>query len=209
VPTDANSERAWKESIIKMYRQQMKELEDQLNCDDESYAEKLSTSERKSLCKEAIQQLRNQVNDILAKCWIEDNLVDDVVFEFTTLDGRSKFGDSKLLYSTPIFNESLLLTALSQVLVKPSNTFQQMLSSLREVCADEHSFWSRCSENDGAVADVKIVFSYAGNAFDQLNQLAWIERTDPEETQWGDCHLLLMLFSHDWMFKISNNFNDL
>lgn len=36
-------------------------------------------------------------------------------------------------------------------------------------------FWARCSEYDGAMADIKIGSTSDGNAYDQLGQIAWIE----------------------------------
>jgi hypothetical protein len=209
VPMPANSERAWKENMIAMYQQQLQDLESQLGDDEESYAEKLGSQERKSLCQDGINSIRKQVQNLTAKSWIYDNLVDDVEFKFTTLDGDSVFGARKTLYSTPILNESFLLTALSNVMVKPPFAFQQLILAIRQTCQDTRCFWARCSENDGAFADVKVISDFTESAFDQLDQLAWIEHTTGSDTQWGACHLLLMPADYSWMLKITNDFRNL
>ena len=209
VPTNSNSERAWKESMISMYKQQVLELEENLDSGEESYTENLSTSERKSLCKDAIKRIKNQVQDITIKTWIEDNLVENVFFEFLTADGKSKLGNYRDLYVTPILKESFLLSALSGVFVRPRFTFQQILSAIKDTFGDSQCFWAKCSEIDGAVANVKVDTIFEGSAFDQIDQIAWIERTEGQEVQWGNCYLLLMPFDYKWMLKISNNFQEL
>ena len=210
VPTHDNSERSWKENMIAMYKNELKKLEDMLDDDEESYTEMLGTKERKSLCKNALKAITSQVQDITAREWINDNLVqDDCCFEFMNVKGKSKFGDIQVIYNSPIIKESFLLSALSNVLVKPSYSFQQILSSIREVSNQKQYFWAHCSEVDGVHASIKIQSFSSSTAFDQLEQLAWLEHTTGEEVQWGDCHLLLLPSDYKWMLKITNNFKDL
>ena len=210
VPTNNNSERSWKESMIAMYKTELDKLENTLNDDDESYAEILGTNERKSLCKDALKAITSQVQDITAKEWIYDNIVvDDCCFEFMNIKGNSKFGNIQVIYESPIIKESFLLSALSNVLVKPSYSFQQILSSIREVSNQTKCFWAHCSEIDGVHASIEIQSSSYGNAFAQIEQLAWLEHTTGGDVQWGDCHLLLLPNDYKWMLKITNNFKEL
>lgn len=209
-PTNENSERSWKESMISMYKNELDKLENMLDDGEESYTEMLGTNERKSLCKDALKAITSQVQDITAKEWINDNIVeDDCYFEFMDIKGNSKFGDIQVIYNSPIIKESFLLSALSNVLVKPSYSFQQILSSIREVSNQTQCFWAHCSEIDGVHASIEIQSSSFGTAFDQIEQLAWLEHTTGDEVQWGDCHLLLLPIDYKWMLKITNNFKEL
>lgn len=213
-PRDSNSERAWRESMIEFSRRHILELEEQIKELDagkhvESYAEKLGPGELKALCSDALLQIRKQVRDIAIKSWIAENIVEDTTFEFFTQDGKSKFGEFLTLYSTPIFQESFLLSALSNLLARPAHTFQELLATIREVSAAKDCAWAKCSEIDGATVDIRVESSTEGLAFEKLANLSWIERTTNSDTQGGICHLLLMPFPHDWLLKITNDFNTL
>lgn len=209
VPTESNSERAWKTQMIAMQRQHIAELEATLEGGNESYAEMLSSNERKKLCKQALVSIRSQIQSVSAKMWVQENLVDDVEFNFKKSDGTSIFGASRVLYSTIILQESFLLTALSGALAKPKFHFSEILNAVRDANETTDCFWARCSEIDGAIAHVEIALPREDSAFDQHDQLVWIEHTTGQEVQWGDCYLLLIPYTHLWMLKISNNFRNL
>lgn len=102
-----------------------------------------------------------------------------------------------------IEGESFLLPALNGTFKPLPFLYSELLSTLTETSGDELAAWAMCSEPDNAFALVDNVWSL-GNVYEEARQ---IEQTRGDSVQWGNCYLLLLPKSKNWMLVNYYRFN--
>jgi hypothetical protein len=205
VPTEDNSERAWKESMRNMYLQEIANLDQMLEDDEPSYVEKLTEEDQKSLCKEAIEFIPKAALERSTIEWIQGNLILNEEFVFNEDNGNPRFEVVEQLYTAGLKRMSFIMTAFSGDLPKLKFKYFDLIETLKRK-TEANTIWVRCSEPDGLTAvDGTPWYS---NPADEIENLTWLEYTDPQETQWGVCHLLFMPSHREWLLLHSNDFNN-
>ena len=207
VPTADNSDRAWKENMLSMYRNEIARLESLLEHNEPSYSETLSDQKLIEHCKEALERLPVEILDRTTKAWLEENIVNDVFFEFLDSKDISKFGYHEVIYQTPIEHESFLLSALNGKLRQCHISYPNLLQTLEDLSDSQRATWVQCSEPDGAIAAIEISSSFT-DAYKDFDQFNWIEQTSGDSVQWGTCYLILLPEDKSWMLANINTFRE-
>ncbi|WP_139174838.1 hypothetical protein [Lysobacter enzymogenes] len=161
-----------------------------------------------SLCEQALDRLPRELLDRTTRLWITNHLIDSDGFNFTGPGGASHFGDMRQLYSTPIKRESFLLSALDGAIKPAPFNYENLLAALRTVAEGELATWALCTEPDNAFAYIDSLWSL-GNAFQELEQLAKLEQLNARHVQGGQCYLLLIPASRNWLLVNSYDFSEL
>jgi len=174
---------------------------------------KLDDSLRKKMCRNALFEINQQVKQITVHNWIKENfVVNDRRFDFFLGKGKSKLGGSLVLYRTPIFKKSFLLSALNSTIIKPSFSIEKLFKTLKKVSGNHECFWVQCHDCDGVVAIIRVVSSWYAKDMDpytDLEQLAWFEEDLYGQHQGnGDYNLLLLSSDYRWMLKVSYSFEE-
>ncbi len=203
VATDDNSERAWKEDMRNMYLREIENLDRLLEKDEPSYAENLTEEQQKELCNEAIDFIPKAALDRSSKKWIESSLIEDEEFSFFDESGKSKLGNSEVLYQAKLVRKSFIMTAFSGGLAKLEYDYALLIETLKKHTGGD-TVWVRCSEPDG-FRSIDGTPWYTDPA-DEIENLNWLEYTDPETTQWGPCYLLFMPENRKWLLVHANDF---
>lgn len=203
VPTEDNNERAWKENMRNMYLREIERLDRLLEENEPSYAEKLTEHQQKELCKEAIDVIPKAALGRSSKVWIESNLIEDEEFTFVDENGKSKLGSSEVLYQATLVRKSFIMTAFSGGLTKLEYDYALLVKTLK-IHADGDTVWVRCSESDGFTS-IDSAPRYI-DPDDEVENINWLEYTDPQTNQWGPCYLLFMPGNRKWLLVHSNNF---
>jgi len=203
VPTEDNSERAWKEDMRDMYLREIKNLDELVEKDEPSYAEKLSEEQQKALCQEAIQSIPKVALERSSIEWVKNNLIKDDEFVFIDEENNSRFDSYDVLYKACLVRKSFIMTAFSGGLPKLDYDYTLLINSLKKK-VDGNTVWIRCSESDGLTA-VDGTTWYTDPA-EEIENLNWLEYTDPQMIQWGVCHLLFIPSNREWMLVHSNDF---
>ena len=203
VPTEENSDRAWKENMRSMYLNEISELDKLLEDDEPSYSEMLTEEKQKELCQEAIMAIPRFARERTVASWVKKNLIEDEEFVFMQKEGISKFGSVLPIYDAALRQKSILMTALFGGLGKLEFNYYDLIKELRSISKCE-CIWVLCSEPDG-FSTVNIAPWYADQE-NEIENFNWLEYSDPESTQGGPCYLLFMPEDTSWMLLHENNF---
>lgn len=209
VPSDKNSEKAWKLNFIKLYEVEIQRIKAEIKKPEKSYAEKLSEVELKSLCPQAISAIKRQMLDVNTKKWIQENIVNDVNFEFFDVNGRSKLGNSLILYKTSIVKESLLFSALDNSIQTSSISLVETLKALKESLGTQSAVWSKCTSPDASHASIDIS-SWSDDPLSEIERFLWLERESSQSVQsCGVLDLILLPEDRSWMLRGCNTFEEI
>lgn len=206
ISTEDNSEQAWKENMREMYLREIENLDNLLEEDEPSYSEKLTEQQQKELCQKAIKYIPVAALERSSKKWVENNLIEDEEFVFFDSQGKSKFENHKVLYEAKLVQKSFIMTAFCGGLSKLDFKYSELIDVLKESDESESTIWVRCSEPDG-FASVASTPWYT-NTSEEIENINWLEYTDPETTQWGACHLIFMPSNKEWVLVHTNDFNN-
>jgi hypothetical protein len=205
-PSESNDDKAWKEDMREMYLSELAKLDVLLDDNEPSYSETISVEKQKELCKEVLERLPIELLDRDTKLWVENTLLEDGGFVFFDDKNCSKLGGHKVLYVTPLENESFLITSLNGNMPKLEFEYRGLLKQLKKHGKSEHATWVRCSEPDGfSSIEVSQFFT---DPYEDVENLHWIEHTNSESTQGGVCHLILVAEDRSWMLLHTNKFNE-
>jgi hypothetical protein len=138
--------------------------------------------------------------------WIRENLIDDGKFVFRIGSG-SPFGERLELYSTPLVEQSVLISAMAGVISPAPFRVSELLAVLKDLAAGETAAWIWCSENSASkVARVLQAEHFDDkiwpfdDAYVQSRMLSRFEQLDPLRMQAGESYLqFLMSGSRRWM----------
>ena len=102
---------------------------------------------------------------------------------------------------------------LSNNIKAPDFLFPEILKALKKTAHNQKCFWVKCAEVDGAIATIDVISAYNGeqkpSEYDKPEYISYFEYTTWEETQSGDCHLLLISSDFDWLLKLTYDFKKL
>jgi len=206
VPSKNNAEKAWQNNMREMYLQELSNLDALLAQDEPSYSEKLSKQQRIDLCRDALKYIPIASSDREAKEWIEENLISDDDFDFGGVIKKSQMTHYTSLYKTQIVHESFLMSALNGLIAPLNIKYDELISFLCNQLATSRAAWVRCSDCDGFIKiEGASLYSETSNNPDRIN---WIECTKSQDTQGGDCHLILLDGKREWMLVHSNDFSN-
>jgi len=222
VDTISKSKMQYKENEIGNLKLELEELQSTKFEQLKKYypLQKLDDNLRKKMCKNALFEINQQVKYSTVHNWINENfVVNDREFNFFWGKGKSKLGNSIVLYRIPIFKSSFLLSALNSTIIKPEFSIEKLLQTLKKVSSGQECFWVRCHDCDGVVAIIRVVNSWYAkdmestwnviDPFTDLEQLAWFEENLNNQHQAnGDYNLLLLSSDYRWMLKVSYNFKE-
>lgn len=222
VGTLSKSKMMYKEDEISNLKYQLEELQSTNFEKLKKYypLSKLTDKLRKKMCKNALFEINQQVKHVSVHNWVKESFVaNDREFEFFDDNGESKLGSSSVLYRTPITKNSFLLSALSNTIIKPRFSIDELFNALEKVSKSQECFWVRCYDCDGVVANIEVVNSlYAKDIESTLNvvtpyidqeQLAWFEENlNGQHQANGDYNLLLLSSDFSWMLKLSYSFSE-
>lgn len=206
IPTEDNSEQAWKENMREMYLREIENLDNLLEEDEQSYSEQLSEQQQKELCQRAIKYIPIAALDRSSKKWIENNLIENEEFVFFDGQGKSKFESHKVLYEAKLVQKSFIMTAFCGGLPQLDFKYSELIDVLKDNDISVSTVWARCSEPDGFALVASA--PWYTNTSDEIENLNWLEYTDPQTTQWGVCHLVFMPSNKEWMLVHTNDFNN-
>lgn len=222
VETISKSKMIYKEDEIANLKFQLEELEStEFKKLKEYYPiEKLDDSLRKKMCRNALFEINQQVKHVAVHNWVKENfVVKNREFNFFENNGKSKLGSSIVLYRTPIFKKSFLLSALNSSIIKPSFSIEKLLGILKKISGVHECFWIQCHDCDGVIAIIRVVSHWHAkdmestwnviNPYTDLEQLAWFEEDLNDQHQAnGDYNLLLLSSDYSWMLKVSYSFEE-
>ncbi|WP_162044286.1 hypothetical protein [Undibacterium sp. YM2] len=166
----------------------------------------MSGEKLRKYASDALARLPREELDRSTRKWIEDNLVDEDAFSFHDKDGQPKFGQILQLYHTEIEKESFLLSALNGTIQQPTFKYADLLAVLKEQSSNELGAWVLCNEPDNAFANIEYLWTL-GEVYEEPEQLAKIERIRGDSVQWGDCFLMLLPKSKNWLLLNTYRFS--
>ncbi len=170
---------------------------------DSKYFDKLPKFRKLEILKEAVDFIPKAAFDRDAKKWIENNLIEDEELVFMDQQGSSKFGAHEILYQAPLKRMSFIMSALTNGLPSLEYSYEILIDKLRSHTLDD-TIWVRSSMCDGyPVIDST---SWYTNESDEIENISWLEHTSPQETQWGECHLLFMPSNYEWLLLHTNDY---
>lgn len=207
VPSDQNSERAWKLQFIDQYRAEIANLEAMLEAPEQSYSEKLTEAQLRERCSDAVFAIKRQVADLSAKEWMEINIVEDVEFNFCRKNGQSKLGHHQTLYRTQIHRQSFILSALENSMQPSSVSVYALLSALKERSEAGSPVWAMCTSPDNAIANVD-VGNYSEDPYGEFHRFCWLEQTSEQSVQGGVLDLVLLSADRSWLLRCCNTFDE-
>jgi len=166
----------------------------------------MSGEKLRTLALEALQRLPREELDRGTREWLKSNLVYEYGFIFNDESRQSTFGEVVQLYQTKIEKASFLLSALNGTIQQPTFKYAELLTVLKEHSSNELAAWVLCTEPDGAFAHIDHVWTL-GEAYEEPEQLAQIEQIQGGSVSWGDCFLMLLPKSKNWMLLNTYRFS--
>jgi hypothetical protein len=161
-----------------------------------------SDDELKRYCSQALERLPYELLDRETAPWVYKNLVERDGYytsvEFFRSGGVSKFGSHVILYSTPVEEESFLLSGVNGTLKPMSFRYAHLLLALQALTSNEPAAWVSAYEIDNSHAEVS-VFASLNNPYNTVRQIANFEKFDLASTQGNDYSLFLLPEGKKWM----------
>lgn len=222
VETISTSKMVYKEDEINNLKIQLEEIQSAEFEKLKKYypLKKIDESLRKRMCRNALFEINQSVKHVTVHNWIEEKfVVDDGEFDFFRDNGTSKLGNCIVLYRTPIFKRSFLLSTFNSTIVKPSFSIEKLLKALKKVNGSQECFWVQCHDCDGVLTKIRVVNSWHAkdmestwnviDPYTDLGQLAWFEEDLHNQHQAnGEYNLLLLSSDYRWMLKVSYSFEE-